>query len=75
MKDSASTMQPITAQTAPREPIPDTVPPTVDERLDTISAALETALDPDAKPKDRTDALTRLRDARVKRDTSSGTTP
>ncbi len=71
MNDSAMTMQPITAQTAKRGPIPNTVPPTVDERLDTISAALETALDPDAKPKERADMLTRIRDARTKR----GTTP
>lgn len=59
---------------APQQPLNDPVP-TVDERLETMSAALETALDPDAKPKDRTDMLTRLRDARAKRDTSSGTTP
>lgn len=41
--------------------------PTVEERLDALSAALETALDPEATPKDRADMLTRLQDARAKR--------
>ena len=71
MNDSASTMQPITAQTAPRKPIPDTAPqPTVDERLETIGAALETALDPDATPKQRSDALVNVRDGRKTRATN-----
>lgn len=73
MNDSASTMQPITAQTAPREPIPDTASqPTVDERLETIGAALETALDPDATPEQKRDALAVVRDGRKNRATSSG---
>lgn len=45
---------------------------TVEERLDTLSAALETALDPDATPKQKTDALVRVRDVRNSRATADG---
>ncbi len=43
--------------------------PTVDERLEVIGAALETALDPEATPKQQADALVKLRDGRKNRAT------
>ncbi len=68
MNDSAMTMQPITAQTAEREPILVTAPqPSVDERLETIGAALETALDPEATPEQKRDAFVIVRDGRKAR--------
>lgn len=38
--------------------------PTVDERLDALSAALETALDPDATPEQQAAALAQVRDGK-----------
>lgn len=46
--------------------------PSVEERLDTLGAALETALDPEAKPKDRTDMLAKVRGARNSHATADG---
>lgn len=50
------------------EPIPEPVP-SVAEQLDTLSAAVEAALDPDATIKGRADALAKVRDARTARAT------
>ncbi len=43
--------------------------PSVDERLETIGAALETALDPEATPEEKADALVNVRDGRKNRAT------
>lgn len=45
------------------EPIPDPGP-TVAEQLDMLSAAVEAALDPDATPKSKADALKDVRERR-----------